>query len=155
MAIPGKHLRGHNRLHGAGQSIKHNANAEHHEHRRKNATQRCVGRDVAKSDRRDRLCGHVKTIKYRPAFEQAKCDGSKRHRSQNRQQDDADASPTREKETRQGCYTHSSRVASKSPARAAPLTNAASPVKLKVDRTAAGMLRIIGPYGRSSSEFKL
>jgi len=91
------------RLYGAGQSIKHNAHADHHEHCGECAAYSCLRRQIAKADGSERLYGNVKTIKYRPAFQQVKYDGTKGNRSQNRDQNDADAGTTGEKETRQGC----------------------------------------------------
>ncbi len=85
-----------NRLHYAGQRIKHDAHAHHHKHGREDAAGRCARRYVAEAHGSHRLDRDVKTVKYRPAFDEVKYDSSERDRSKDRRQNDADASPTRE-----------------------------------------------------------
>ena len=103
MAIPCKQFRVNDRLHYAGQRIKHDAHADHHEHGCEGAAKRRARRYVTEAHGRHRLDRDVKTVKYRPAFDEVKYEGSERDRTEDRHQDNADASPTGEKETRKGC----------------------------------------------------
>lgn len=102
MAILCKQLRVNNRLHCTGQSIKYDTHANYHEKGREYTASHCARRQIAKADGGNRLGSDVQAVKYRPAFHQVKRDCSQHQRRQDRHQNDADASPSREKETRKG-----------------------------------------------------
>ena len=103
MAVRRKQFRVHDSLYSARQSIKHNAHAYYHEDGGEGAAGSCARRQVSKADGGNRLGRNVKTVQYRPAFQHMKHNGSKRDYTQHRQEDQADSSTAREKETETGC----------------------------------------------------